>query len=149
VICVALLVAAALVLPQDPAPAPQGNPPVPAPAPAQEEAPASVPSFAALPRDTRGRVDEQAWQAALEALARAHPDTLERLAIGKSAQGRELLVLAVGERSDMGRDHRPAFFATLDPSSPFAGSAPGSELSAPASSAAACRPRSGSGSTIR
>ena len=46
----------------------------------------------------------------LEALASRGISTdaihIERFAIGKSAQGRELVVLAVGERTDMGRDHR-------------------------------------------
>jgi len=129
----ALWLALGLFLLQDPTPAPQDPPAVQAPAPAQAEPAAPVPSFAALPRDARGRVDEQAWLAALEALARAYPETIERLAIGKSAQGRDLLVLAVGERTGLERDHRPAFFATLDPRSPFAGSAPAAGLSAPAS----------------
>ncbi|HKC52935.1 MAG TPA: M14 family zinc carboxypeptidase [Myxococcota bacterium] len=122
---------AAFALAQDPAPAPV---PAPVPAAATETAPApGVPSFAALPRDARGRVEEQAWLAALEALARAYPETIERLTIGKSAQGRELCVLALGERSGPERDRRPAFFATLDPRSPFAASAPSAALSPPAS----------------
>lgn len=136
------LALAALALAQDPAPTPVQTPPAPVitPAPAapvaapaaQEPAP-SVPSFAALARDARGRLDEQAWIGALDALARAHPESIERFSIGKSAQGRELSVLAVGERSGLDRDHRPAFFATLDPRSPFAGKAASAELPPPAS----------------
>jgi hypothetical protein len=122
---------AALALAQDPpAPAPA---PLPEPAPAAEEPAPKLPSFAGLPRDARGRVDEQAWLGALDALARACPEAIERLAIGKSAQGREIVVLAIGERASLERERRPAFFATLDPRSPFAGSAPAAELSAPAS----------------
>ncbi len=130
-----LWLAATLALAQDPQPAPVPAPaPQTAPAPAQDVAAApAVPSFAALPRDARGRVDEQAWLTALDALARAYPDSIERLTIGKSAQGRELYVLAVGERNGYERDRRPAFFATLDPRSPFAGNAPAAALAPPAS----------------
>jgi hypothetical protein len=127
-----LWLAAAFALAQDPQPAPPPAAQEPVAQPTEPAAP-PVPSFAALPRDARGRVDEQAWLAALDALARAHPDVLERLVIGKSAQGRELSVLALGERGSPGRDQRPAFFATLDPRSPFAGSAPAAELPPPAS----------------
>jgi hypothetical protein len=119
-------------LAQDPAPAPAPVP-VPEPAATPVEVAPSVPAFAALPRDGHGRIDEQAWMAALESLARAYPGSIERIAIGKSAQGRELLVLAVGDRGAPERDRRPAFFATLDPRSPFAPGAPGAELAPPAS----------------
>ena len=127
-----LLLAAAFAGVQDPAPAPV---PAPVPQPAAETPlqDVAVPSFAALPRDARGRVEEQAWLGALDALLRAYPGLVERFSIGKSAQGRDLLVLVLGDRAGSERDRRPAFFATLDPHFSFAGKSSTAEL-APAPS---------------